>query len=964
MYIEYYKKFENPLLENWNNNIKPYILEKYPKTSTRIFTQNSDLHYIIDLIDDLKEKYKVIKEDKFNEIKIKNIPNKEDNGLKNDLIRKKPNLKKKEDINTLKDKIQNKIVTFLDDFIEENKIKRSNSMMSLRNCKTISSFTTCDDSICYDDNNKKEGKIKINLNQLLIIDNSEIYQRKKKIKDIIQRSKNLNQINLEKKVSQVPETKNKLEKLKKTGQINEHSNLLKTNMIPKYRDKEEEMEKVNIEYKDKNKTILNYISVDLLLKKIIFQNFIDKNTLLIYHFCQQCFCFVSKDIFFKKLFDCYHFYKNKKIPFDVLKNLIEFINILVVEMFEYYDIINYKEMCINHIKEFYKELIIDIISNISEDKNKIENKKNDINNNNIETINIKRIFRFNSFDINEGNNNIIEAQNNSNVAKFDKNNLINTNLNFDVKNINIFILKDKENSNNNEQNGINEIGTQDKNSIKGLSKNINIEFNNIFKISKTLRTTLGGPNIYPISNKYLGKIDEEIKEENNEDEGFLSDDEIKENPLVKEANEQEEESFEDLKDSDEEDIFNMKIENDAEEKNKSEIINNFLGKVFINNDKIITKKEEILIEIKYINSLLYIKDKETISSQSIREAKTVIPFYTDIKSKKKTELNNNNIIISGSNKYKTLEKSRASSAFPIKSKNLNLNTIRRNYFYVKDWTVEEIGNKLTQISKNHLNKICRRELYRGIYLKEQKQKQITSPNVVKCISHFNKLTSFIIEDIISFNTPKLRAKIYKRWVKICYYCLSIKNYNDCLAIFSALNNYIISGLNLTLKEVKSKIKVKFEQMSKFCSCDGNYKNIRNDMNLCEKNGESFIPYLGMLLKDINFFEESGKYLNEKGCINMDKIEKINDLFDKYFKYKKDDKKNKPDIKYNKELAFFDNLEIISEEELEKIANNVEPEFKYDKIGDKRLTNIDKKCFDGVIKKRCTIAGTRGSLEKI
>ena len=371
MYIEYYKKFENPLLENWNNNIKPYILEKYPKTSTGIFTHNSDLHYIIDLIDDLKEKYKVIKEDKFNEIKIKNIPNKEDNDLKNDLIRKKPNLKKKEDINTLKDKIQNKIVTFLDDFIEENKIKRSNSMMSLRNCKTISSFTTCDDSICYDDNTKKEGKI--NLNQLLIIDNSEIYQRKKKIKDIIQRSKNLNQINLEKKVSQVPETKNKLEKLKKIGQINEHSNLLKTNMIPKYRDKEEEMEKVNIEYKDKNKTILNYISVDLLLKKIIFQNFIDKNTLLIYHFCQQCFCFVSKDIFFKKLFDCYNFYKNKKIPFDVLKNLIEFINILVVEMFEYYDIINYKEMCINHIKEFYKELIIDIISNISEDKNKIEN---------------------------------------------------------------------------------------------------------------------------------------------------------------------------------------------------------------------------------------------------------------------------------------------------------------------------------------------------------------------------------------------------------------------------------------------------------------------------------------------------------------------------------------------------------------------------------------------------------------
>ena len=50
---------------------------------------------------------------------------------------------------------------------------------------------------------------------------------------------------------------------------------------------------------------------------------------------------------------------------------------------------------------------------------------------------------------------------------------------------------------------------------------------------------------------------------------------------------------------------------------------------------------------------------------------------------------------------------------------------------------------------------------------------------------------------------------------------------------------------------------------------------------------------------------------------------------------------------------------MSEEELENIASNVEPEYKFDKNEVKRLTNIDKKYFveKNILKKRTTIAGT-------
>jgi hypothetical protein len=534
--------------------------------------------------------------------------------------------------------------------------------------------------------------------------------------------------------------------------------------------------------------------------------------------------------------------------------------------------------------------------------------------------------------------------------------LLNTNLNLDTKNINIFFYKDKVDVL--DWGCLNEPDNKEKNKEKKKDKEqdseIITEIPKFYRISKTLRRSLEVPNINKISkNKYLSKIDEDIKEENNEEDFLYSDNEEDDS----DKKEKEDCSFEELKSSSDEEIYNIKEENDSEEKKKSEIINNLINKVFPNNDKIISMREDLLNEIDYIMPLLDVKDKENIFQLNIREAKSIIPFYTDIKLKKKLlQINNNEII--NSNPYNFLEKTRTNTINenPIRSYNINNIANNRNYFCITDWSPEDIGNKLTQVSKSLLNEIKPRELYKGIYLKKDKEK--TSPNVVKCINNFNKLTSFIIEDILSYSSPKLRAKSYERWVQICNYCKSIKNYNDCIAIFSALNNYIITGLNLTLKEIKYKTKGIFEQIKIFCSVEGNYKNIRNDMNLCEQKGEIFIPYLGMLLRDINFLEESKKYINEKGCVNMDKIEKINSLIEKYFKYKKEDKKKFEDKKINKELSFFQNLEILTEEELENIASNVEPEYKFGKFEVKRMTNIDKKYFDkNTLKKRTTISGT-------
>jgi hypothetical protein len=85
------------------------------------------------------------------------------------------------------------------------------------------------------------------------------------------------------------------------------------------------------------------------------------------------------------------------------------------------------------------------------------------------------------------------------------------------------------------------------------------------------------------------------------------------------------------------------------------------------------------------------------------------------------------------------------------------------YFNILEWEINEIGEKLISCSKTLINKVQRREIYKGIFLKSKKNE--TSPNVMENINKFNRLTFFIIQDILSYDFAKDRAKIYENWVK-------------------------------------------------------------------------------------------------------------------------------------------------------------------------------------------------------
>ena len=1061
--------------------MKPFVSEKFPLIQNGIFNQNSDFDYLIRVIDKLKKKYtkKKKKQEKNNKnevnindnnkksqidkkdnkevninktnkeiIKVDEKQHKSFGAFKNDkrrgtetnipdleeiqnytkmqsenITNKVKDMKEREnaeDIKKLRKKNISKIYTFLQQFMEYNnikEIKRTNSMINLRpHSHTITSETTNDSSI-IEDNNLNINKIIENNNKNNLDSNININNE---TKNNDKKSKNI----YGDLFTETEEKKNEKEMKVKT-MLRSKSIALLREMAPFYKD-DIPIEGKTIIFKPESNNI-SYIFPDILLQKIIKDDFIQNNILLIYHFCQQCFCFVNKEIFFRKLFSCYKFFKKNNTPKEYLYNLVEFINILVIEMFQYYQKIDLKEIHIINIKKFYNQLITEIINEFSHPE--IENQFNKIDNN------APRFFRFESIDF---YNNIEDTNiNNKNNCDYtlDKKTLINMNLNFEIKNINILSYKeklpekekeekegkevnkeylspitspkslkitktlspklqksskfiktkkitkefkeeeekDKLKENKDKKNKVVSFKVENPGSIEEKEKekeedlNLIIEEDSkekklegeneekekkekLFQISRTLR------NSQIINNKNINKIFKEMIIEEEENQKEKSDDEDEnpnDNSIYSDKSDDDSDSKSESNNSEEEKekeeknvkkhilskscIFKSNLKKKEDNKESLEIIKNLLESNNIP-ENLLSINEKLLDKLQYIIILLDKDNNGDPSNQEIKEAKESLNFYKTLHNiKNKTKKN----YILPIQRNKRLTKSYSFFGMgtqSIKMKEDYKKYLSKGYFCVTEWPLEAIGDHLIKLSKSLLNKIHPREIYRGVFLKKDKEK--ASPNVVECIKKFNRFTSFIIEDILSYDFAKERAKAYEKWVLIAEYCQINKDYNDLIAIYSALNHYIITGLKNTMKEVRYKISSTFKRINDFCTCEGNYKKIREDMNNCDKTGEIFIPYLGMLLRDINFYEENGKYIDENGCINIEKIENIAKIFERNFKFQ-----NVPDKKeYIKELSFLEHLEDKTEEELENMANQLEPEFKIKDLpkSGKRPTNIDLK----------------------
>jgi hypothetical protein len=296
------------------------------------------------------------------------------------------------------------------------------------------------------------------------------------------------------------------------------------------------------------------------------------------------------------------------------------------------------------------------------------------------------------------------------------------------------------------------------------------------------------------------------------------------------------------------------------------------------------------------NQFKKIQDNEPLIDKLIEAYKIIedLPWVTDALRK---EIDNINFILSSSTrqdfdveytKYLISDR-RRTKAINIrsrtKSKKTNNKTMFKHpYFYIFDFTDEEIAKNLTLISYKMMSSIDVNELWGCNFSKEDKL--LKAPNVVKLIERFDKLMLFIIEDICSYETNKAKAKLITKWANVAKKCKDLHNYNDLLIINQCFNHILLKKLISTWKKISKSTLILIAELNKFCTNQQCYINIRREIVGCKHI--AYIPYLGILLREIVDIEDKYKYLEKFGnynCINCIKLQKIFYEVKKFFEFK-------------------------------------------------------------------------------
>ena len=619
-------------------------------------------------------------------------------------------------------------------------------------------------------------------------------------------------------------------------------------LIPEYVD-EEEIDGSNIVMKDQTNQV-QWLSIDLFIKKIILDDFANINPKLIDAFCSQFYAFFKVDFIITKISTAFYYYRKKKLPSTKLLNLVLFMNKIISEL-------NRSKLLSNDIctalilYELYSDIIRDpglkatstfeaqwilikrspMLYNGDYAKHIERNLGNDYNS----SIQMKNVSNSNNDNIND-------------VNKNDNNN--DTTVNSENKDSTVEQQQSKEEQT--EQSGCAESNSNDKHSDNNNTTQTNSESSNATNVNDKDNNTTSTNENNTTSN---------VNNTNNENVNNVNDNNI----------------------------------NNTNDSNANNTNDNNVNNTNDNN----TKPNDNTTPTTTNNNN---------SNENLGRA---------------TRINTANAHIVTDN---------------ISTDKINKTQKRNDAFYVLEWEDEDIANELTFLSRLQLSVLQNNEFLGGKFMK--KDKKVTSPTVVKISQHFDSLIMFVIQDILSYDHKPMRGKLIEKWINISYKCRLMNNFNDSMAIKQALTHFIIQKLKKSWRFVTKPALKLYDELNELYSCDGNYRNLRDELKKCE--GTPFVPYLGILLRDINFFEEKAKYIKDKTLINFEKLMLVQTAMDTFYKYKS----HTYNITQIDQLAFFTCLLPVEEEDLEELGNKIEPEFKLykKKKEEKRLTRMDELYF--------------------
>ncbi|XP_065646816.1 uncharacterized protein LOC100203503 [Hydra vulgaris] len=180
---------------------------------------------------------------------------------------------------------------------------------------------------------------------------------------------------------------------------------------------------------------------------------------------------------------------------------------------------------------------------------------------------------------------------------------------------------------------------------------------------------------------------------------------------------------------------------------------------------------------------------------------------------------------------------------------------------------QELADEITLIDKELLIRIPWQELANCSWMTQEKF--FLAPNTMKMVQFFNRIAMMVATSILSEETAYRRAKVIRKAIKLSCRCRYMKNYNSLKAVLSGMQCTPIFRLKATWKQVPSKYRRMFRELSELMSENNNFSLYQQELSTSLQN-PPIIPFLGNFLTTVahthTYMAVQTKYKNQTSSV--------------------------------------------------------------------------------------------------
>jgi len=177
----------------------------------------------------------------------------------------------------------------------------------------------------------------------------------------------------------------------------------------------------------------------------------------------------------------------------------------------------------------------------------------------------------------------------------------------------------------------------------------------------------------------------------------------------------------------------------------------------------------------------------------------------------------------------------------------------------------QIAQQLTLLEHSIFSEIKPSEFFHQGWAKADADRR--SPNIRAAISRFNTTTKWIVASVLKEERLKSRVKVVRKFINVAKHLRALNNFHTLMAFLAGINDSPVYRLKYTRAELPPKPTRMLEELQNLMNADTNYEQYRQNLSNISES-EPCIPYLGMLLRDLTYFEEDGSSSSEAGLINF------------------------------------------------------------------------------------------------